>query len=188
MPVSVINPLRPIAFRAMRIGELVLDDFGEGTVLALVVSRGGGWVQYAEIDGPSIEPFTIRQVESRNRCLSYGTDWVLEARPGQATRIFPDGTKDLRAGEAYLVEGEVRLALLYKHEGNPGPVLYDVRSGKFVQDARPAACGFGWAIWASDEDFRRHGAKPIFEFEPELQNTGDSDAPPQHSAVPRLPH
>lgn len=172
MPVSVINSLRPVPFRALRVGELVLDDFGEGAVLALVVSKGGSWVMYAEIEGPGIAPFSTRQVEGRDKCLSYGTDWVLEARPPRSMRIHAQGTRDFEAGTAYLVAGEVNLAFLHHQNGRSQPVLFDVRAGKFLYGDWPAACGFGWAIWVSEEDFGRPGAKPLFEHAPRSDRAG----------------
>lgn len=147
-------------------GELVRMDFGTASALVLLLSPDmEGDTIVGVIASPDFEtPLCWSEARKSDRCLSYGTDWFLEERPGPETapgRQLPGG----RAPVAFYDTDGLVLRFApprgFAHQG----FLFNLQKGVFLrQPSSKAAPLDRWAIWASEEHYRHSRQPALFEW------------------------
>ncbi|MER8692387.1 hypothetical protein NKI77_11855 [Mesorhizobium opportunistum] len=141
---------------------------GSSSSLALMLGAGGdGDPLYGILASPEFKtPLTWYEGSSTDRCISYGTKWLLEERPGPETA----------PGNAFQQDAQMRLFI-----DNGGTIIrfappqgfvhqsinFDLTNGKSgMQLSARAAPVANWAIWAGLDQYKSARTEALFEYPP----------------------
>jgi hypothetical protein len=148
-------------------GALFRINMGTGSALAILLSPDmDGDPIYGIVSSPDFEtPLTWYEGSSTDRCLSYGSDWIFEERPGLETA--PGCDLQGRTSPAAFYDGDGLVLRFstprgFAHQG----FLFNLSASQSARQpsasrTAPLAC---WAIWANIEHFRRPQGEPLFEY------------------------
>lgn len=127
---------------------------------------------YGVLRGDGFEtPLAFWPADLDGRCLSYGTDWILEPIVGPET--FPSRSWSREDDHRLFLDGDGSMVWRFKSSNIGFPQTLDFVVGETQQRqlGDTAAPFRKFKVWASEEDRDRDGI-PIFQFPPAPPDEG----------------
>lgn len=150
-------------------GELILLKGWKGACLAIVLEQMVNDTRVALLSGSMTSDWSLpcHTVFERGRiqCLSYGHDWVIDAKAGAES--YPGNVEFTTVSGALYQTPEGPSLILGRPKGDAfSTVAFDLK--RCLLDDTPAtksAPFLSWKIWAPASDLNRAGVAPLFSFE-----------------------
>lgn len=149
-------------------GELVRFGYDSNSYLGVIVHVSKDDVFSALVldsTDPKFPLVTMNRFNVEGRCVSYGSDWLLEPLdgeetwPGNAAEMDEPGTLRCFPGSTGIVSRGVDDRLVHLNG------LIEIEKLRRIQRERyEGALVTRWQIWANEEHRDRVGATPVFEF------------------------
>jgi hypothetical protein len=141
---------------------------GSGSSLALTLGGSGdGDPMFGILASPEFQnPLTWYEGSSTDCCLSYGTQWLLEERPGPET--VPGNAFQQDATMRLFIDSGATILRFAPPQGFVHQSInFDLTNGKsgVALSARVAPVA-NWAVWASLDQYKSPKATALFEYPP----------------------
>ncbi|RWE07669.1 MAG: hypothetical protein EOS23_26470 [Mesorhizobium sp.] len=139
-----------------------------GSSLAILLQMSSdGDPLFGMLSSPEFNnPLTWYGGDSNDHCLSYGTEWLLDERPGPETA--PGNSYQQNANVKLFVDRQATVIKFTPPSGFTHQAInFDLVAGKVGhQISNRAAPIARWAIWASLDQYNSPRAKELFEYPP----------------------
>ncbi|GLR45645.1 hypothetical protein GCM10007880_61630 [Mesorhizobium amorphae] len=151
-------------------GELfrfALNSGADGSLALMLGTNGDGDPLFGILRSPEFEtPLTWYEGSSTDRCVSYGTEWLLEERPGPETAPGNAFQQDAKI-RLFIDSGATVMRFTPPHGFVHQSINLDLTNTKIGSAlSTRAAPVANWAIWASIDQYKSPRAEALFEYPP----------------------